>query len=128
MIWSVKASPAIPSPGWATPPRWSTVSTPTWTAGNYLVQARAVDRAGNLSTLASQPFAFETAAPATQLAAVGVIVAGNGGYLALLAWLLQRERVRAFYARYRAAMEMGFGALFAAFGLRLVLHELVGWL
>ena len=68
------------------------------------------------------------ASPATQLAAVGVIVAGNGGYLALLAWLLQRERVRSLYARYRAAMEMGFGALFAAFGLRLVLRELVGWL
>jgi len=68
------------------------------------------------------------ASPATQLAAVGVIVAGNGGYLALLAWLLQRERVRSLYARYRPAMEMGFGALFAAFGLRLVLRELVRWL
>ena len=68
------------------------------------------------------------ASPATQVAAVGVIIAGNGGYLALLAWLLQRERARAFYARYRAAMEMGFGALFAGFGLRLVLRELAGWL
>ena len=68
------------------------------------------------------------ASPATQLAAVGVIVAGNGGYLTLLAWLLQRERVRSLYARYRPAMEMGFGALFAAFGLRLVLRELVRWL
>jgi threonine efflux protein len=68
------------------------------------------------------------ASPATQLAAVGVIVAGNGGYLTLLAWLLQRERVRSLYARYRSAMEMGFGLLFAAFGVRLVLRELVGWL
>jgi threonine/homoserine/homoserine lactone efflux protein len=63
---------------------------------------------------------------ASIFAGVGVIVAGNGGYLALLAWLLQRERVRSLYARYRAAMEMGFGALFAAFGTRLVLRELVG--
>ena len=68
------------------------------------------------------------ASPATQLAAVGVIIVGNGGYLALLAWLLQRERVRSLYARYRPAMEMGFGALFTAFGLRLVLRELVGWM
>lgn len=69
-----------------------------------------------------------TASPATQLSAVGVIVAGNGSYLALLAWLLQRERVRLLYARYRAAMEIAFGALFAAFGVRLVLRELTGWL
>ena len=68
------------------------------------------------------------ASPATQLAAVGVIIAGNGGYLALLAWLMQRERPRAFYARNRGAMEIGFGALFAAFGVRLMLRELAGWL
>jgi threonine efflux protein len=68
------------------------------------------------------------ASPATQLVAVGVIVAGNGGYLALLAWLLQRERPRVFYARNRGAMEIGFGALFLAFGARLVLRELTGWL
>ena len=64
----------------------------------------------------------------TQLAAVGVIVAGNGGYLTLLAWLLQRERPRIFYARNRGAMEIGFGVLFLAFGVRLVLRELAGWL
>jgi threonine/homoserine/homoserine lactone efflux protein len=68
------------------------------------------------------------ASPATQFAAVGVIVAGNGGYLTLLAGLLQRERPRTFYARYRGAMEIGFGLLFLAFGVRLVLRELVGWL
>ena len=66
--------------------------------------------------------------PATQLAAVGVIVAGNGGYLSLLAWLMQREAARAFYARNRGLMEIGFGVLFLAFGARLVLRELVGWL
>jgi putative LysE/RhtB family amino acid efflux pump len=66
--------------------------------------------------------------PATQLAAVLVIVVGNGLYLMLLAWLLQRERPRAFYARNRGAMQLGFGLLFLAFGLRLMLRELVAWL
>jgi threonine efflux protein len=66
---------------------------------------------------------------ATGLAAVGIIVVGNGGYLSLLAWLLQREGPRAFYARFRGAMDIGFGALFAAFGTRLVWREVVaaGW-
>jgi len=66
--------------------------------------------------------------PATQLAALGVIVIGNGLYLSLLAWLLQRERPRAFYARNRGAMQLGFGMLFLAFGLRLVVRELLAWL
>jgi threonine/homoserine/homoserine lactone efflux protein len=68
------------------------------------------------------------ATPATQLAAVGVIIARNGAYLTLLAWLLQRDRPRVFYERHRAVMEIGFGALFLAFGVRLVLRELAGWL
>lgn len=68
------------------------------------------------------------ASPATQLAAVGVIVAANGGYLSLLAWLLQHERVRVLYARYRPAMEVAFGLLFTLFGARLVIRELAGWL
>ena len=66
--------------------------------------------------------------PATQLAALGVIVIGNGLYLTLLAWLLQRERPRAFYARNRGAMQLGFGVLFLAFGLRLIVRELLAWL
>ena len=66
--------------------------------------------------------------PATQLAALGVIVIGNGLYLTLLAWLLQRERPRAFYARNRGAMQLGFGVLFLAFGLRLIVRELFAWL
>ena len=66
--------------------------------------------------------------PATQLAALGVIVIGNGLYLSLLAWLLQRERPRAFYARNRGAMQLGFGVLFLAFGLRLIVRELLAWL
>jgi threonine efflux protein len=65
---------------------------------------------------------------ATGLAAVGIIVAGNGLYLSLLAWLLQREGPRAFYARYRGSMEIGFGALFVVFGARLVWREAAGWL
>jgi threonine/homoserine/homoserine lactone efflux protein len=48
--------------------------------------------------------------------------------LSLLAWLLQRERARAFYARNRGAMLLGFGILFLAFGLRLVVRELLAWL
>jgi threonine efflux protein len=66
--------------------------------------------------------------PATQLAAIGVIVLGNGGYLSLLAWLMQREGPRVFYARNRGLMEIGFGLLFLAFGARLILRELAGGL
>jgi threonine/homoserine/homoserine lactone efflux protein len=68
------------------------------------------------------------ASPGTQLAALLVIVIGNGLYLSLLAWLLQRERPRTFYARNRGAMQLGFGVLFLAFGLRLVVRELLAWL
>jgi threonine/homoserine/homoserine lactone efflux protein len=68
------------------------------------------------------------ATPATQLAALAVIVTGNGLYLSLLAWLLQRERPRAFYARNRGGMQLGFGVLFVVFGLRLLLRELLTWL
>jgi threonine/homoserine/homoserine lactone efflux protein len=66
--------------------------------------------------------------PATQLAAIGVIVLGNGAYLSLLAWLMQREAARVFYARNRGLMEIGFGLLFLAFGARLILRELAGGL
>ena len=65
---------------------------------------------------------------ATKLASVAIIVVGNGGYLSLLAWLMQREDPRAFYARNRGLMEIGFGLLFLGFGARLVLRELAGWL
>lgn len=65
---------------------------------------------------------------ATQLAAIGVIVLGNGAYLSLLAWLMQREAPRAFYARNRGLMEIGFGLLFLVFGARLVLRELAVWI
>ena len=65
---------------------------------------------------------------ATQLSAVAVIIAVNGTYLAFLAWLLQRDRPRAFYSRNRGAMEIGFGMLFLLFGVRLVMRELAGWL
>lgn len=69
-----------------------------------------------------------TAGAATQVAAVGVIVTANGSYLSLLAWLMQRERVRSAYARYRPAMEIVFGVLFLAFGVRLMQRELTAWL
>jgi threonine/homoserine/homoserine lactone efflux protein len=96
-------------------------------------------RAGVLTALANVAALFFLASifagvgvlvanPVTQLAAVLVIVVGNGLYLLLLAWLLQRERPRAFYARNRGAMQLGFGLLFLAFGLRLMVRELVAWL
>ena len=65
---------------------------------------------------------------ATGLAGIGIIIVGNGGYLALLAWLMQKPIPRGFYGRYRPMMEVGFGALFVLFGTRLVLRELAGWL
>jgi threonine/homoserine/homoserine lactone efflux protein len=65
---------------------------------------------------------------ATQLAALLVIVIGNGLYLALLAWLLQRGGPRTFYAHNRGVMQLGFGVLFLTFGLRLILRELLVWL
>jgi threonine/homoserine/homoserine lactone efflux protein len=63
---------------------------------------------------------------ATRLASIGIIVVGNGAYLGLLAWLMQREAPRSFYARNRGLMEIGFGLLFMLFGARLVLRELTG--
>ena len=68
-----------------------------------------------------------TATIATQVAALAVILIGNGTYLALLAALLQRQRPRAFYARHRGAAEIGFGIIFLVFSARVVLHELGRW-
>ena len=65
---------------------------------------------------------------ATGLGAVLIIIVGNGCYLSLLAWLMQKRGPRAFYQRYRPLLEVGFGALFVLFGTRLVLRELAGWL
>jgi len=64
---------------------------------------------------------------ATGLAAVGVIIVGNGGYLMGLAWLMQKPALRSFYVRYRPSMEVGFGAVFVLFGARLLARELAGW-
>jgi threonine/homoserine/homoserine lactone efflux protein len=64
---------------------------------------------------------------ATGLAAVGVIVVGNGCYLMLLAWLMQKPAARDFYGRYRPGMEVGFGVIFVLFGARLLVRELAGW-
>jgi threonine efflux protein len=103
------------------------------------VAARNPFRQGVLTALANVAALFFLASifagagilvanPATQLAALGVIVIGNGLYLSLLAWLLQHERPQAFYARNRGAMQLGFGVLFLAFGLRLIVRELLAWL
>jgi threonine efflux protein len=64
---------------------------------------------------------------ATGLASVGVIVVGNGCYLMLLAWLMQKPAARSLYSRYRPSMEVGFGAVFVLFGARLLARELAGW-
>jgi threonine efflux protein len=64
---------------------------------------------------------------ATGLASVGVIVVGNGCYLMLLAWLLQKPAARSFYSRHRPSMEVGFGAVFVLLGARLLARELAGW-
>jgi threonine efflux protein len=64
---------------------------------------------------------------ATGLASVGVIVVGNGCYLMLLAWLMQKPAARSFYSRYRPSMEVGFGAVFVLLGARLLARELAGW-
>lgn len=64
---------------------------------------------------------------ATGLASVGVIVVGNGCYLMLLAWLMQKPAARSLYSRYRPSMEVGFGAVFVLFGARLLARELTGW-
>ncbi len=69
-----------------------------------------------------------TANAATQAAAVACIVLLNGAYLGLLAWLLQRQGPRAVFTRFRPVMEIAFGVLFVAFGLRLIGRELGGWL
>jgi threonine/homoserine/homoserine lactone efflux protein len=65
------------------------------------------------------------AGPSTQAAAVAAIVLLNGTYLALLAWLLQRQGPRAWFARYRPRMEIAFGVLFIACGVNLIVRELV---
>ena len=69
-----------------------------------------------------------TATAGTKLASLGIVIAGNGIYLSLLAWALQRDRARAFYERHRPLMEIGFGLIFLAFGARLAGRELSGWL
>jgi threonine/homoserine/homoserine lactone efflux protein len=69
-----------------------------------------------------------SANPPTKLAAVATILVLNGTYLAFIAWLLQRPRPRALFARYRPLMEIAFGALFVAFGVRLIAREVGPWL
>jgi threonine efflux protein len=66
--------------------------------------------------------------PPTKLAAVAIIVVLNGSYLTAIAWLLQRQRARTLFARYRPLMELAFGALFVAFGARLIVREAAPWI
>ncbi len=61
---------------------------------------------------------------ATGLAGIVIMIACNGLYLSLLAWLFQRAAVRSFYQRFRRVLEGTVGALFVIFGGRLLLREL----
>jgi threonine efflux protein len=65
---------------------------------------------------------------ATRLAALAVIIVGNGAYLTLLAWLMRKPAVSNVYNRYQPGLEVVFGALFMLFGARLVGREWAGWL
>jgi threonine efflux protein len=69
-----------------------------------------------------------SASLATRLAAIAVIIIGNGAYLTLLAWLMQKPAARTFYHRYQPRMEVAFGTLFILFGARLLAREWAGWL
>jgi threonine/homoserine/homoserine lactone efflux protein len=60
----------------------------------------------------------------TGLVCIATIVAMNASYLGALGWLFRLPRVRAGYARGRAALLGVMGVLFASFGLRLLWREL----
>lgn len=64
------------------------------------------------------------ASVATGLAAIAVMIICNGVYLAMLAWLFQRDGVRAFYQRFRKVLEVSIGGLFVFFGGRLLFRAL----
>jgi threonine/homoserine/homoserine lactone efflux protein len=66
-----------------------------------------------------------TASAATGFAAVLIIIVGNCCYLSLLAWLMQREAPRAFYARYRHLLHVIFGLVFLALAFRIVQREIL---
>ena len=61
---------------------------------------------------------------ATGIAALAIMIGCNASYLSLLGWLFQRPAVRTFYARFRYLLDATFGALFIAFGGRLIWREL----
>jgi threonine/homoserine/homoserine lactone efflux protein len=68
-----------------------------------------------------------SASPATGVAAVLGIIIGNGCYLSLLAWLMQRQGPRAFYARNRRVLQIIFGLVFIALGAKLVQRDVLAW-
>ena len=64
---------------------------------------------------------------ATGLAAVGIIVIGNGCYLMPAGLADAKARRTQLLHRYRPSMEVGFGAIFVLLGARLLARELAGW-
>jgi threonine efflux protein len=65
-----------------------------------------------------------TSSIATGLACIGVIIALNASYLALLGWLFLRPTPRKVYARFRRVIEGTIGTLFVVLGIRLLIREL----
>ncbi len=60
----------------------------------------------------------------TSLAVLGTIAACNVSYLGFLGWMFRRPTIRAGYQRFRRWFEGAMGALFIAFGGRLIWREL----
>jgi threonine efflux protein len=65
-----------------------------------------------------------TATPATGIAVLMIMATCNVTYLGFLGWMFQREVVRHRYEHFRHWFEGAIGALFLAFGSRLIWHEL----
>ena len=63
---------------------------------------------------------------ATGFATIVIMLCCNATYLALIGWLLQREKMRAGYARFRGVLEAAMGMLFLLFGGRLLWRALAG--
>jgi threonine efflux protein len=62
---------------------------------------------------------------ATGVAVLGIIAICNVTYLGFLGWIFQRESIRTRYQRFRRWFEGAVGALFIAFGGRLILREVM---
>lgn len=62
---------------------------------------------------------------ATGMVCIAAMIALNAAYLGFLGWLFMRPTPRRLYLRFRRFLEGTIGIVFAFFGLRLILRELV---